>query len=505
MTKESRLIEEMRGTLGKLEDALGASVDAIVVVDGPGKILWCNRRFDALGERPHYETLGAGLTDLLRLEKAGRPLPDKSHPAAVALETQSADTGTYELRRAGGAVTLQVHSVGVSLGEAGAAAVLVMRDISERNKTMEALRLSKENIRLLVEGVQDYAIFMIGVDGLVESWNIGARKINGYAAEEILGRNYSCLFTPEDRAAGMPQEELKRAAASGRHEDEGWRVRKDGSLYWANAIVTPLHDDNGALRGFAKVMRDFTERKKSQDELQTAKERAEAAYKELEVFSYSVSHDLRAPLRKIDGLSQAVLEDYGDKLDAPGKVFLERLRLASQSLARLIDELLDLARVARRELHVEEVDLSAVAASIASSFREGEPARRAVFAIQEGVTAQGDPVLLRDVLENIIGNAWKFTSKHAEAKIEFGAIRQDGGLVYFIRDDGAGFDPVYEDKLFTPFHRLHSTGEFPGTGLGLATVSRIIQRHGGRVWAEGAVERGAIVYFTLGNQGGSHG
>lgn len=505
MTGESELVEEMRGTLGKLEEALGASGDAIVWVDGSGKILWCNRRFDALVERPHHETLGAGLAGLLHLEQGGEAVPDESHPAAVALATQRAGTGTYELRKPGGAVVLQVNSAGVSVGEAGASAVLVLRDLSERAKAAQALPLSKDNIRLLLEGVQDYAIFMLDAEGLVESWNIGAIRISGYTAGEILGRSYSCMFTAEDRAAGRPQEGLRRAAASGRHEAEGWRVRKDGSRYWANAIITALRDENGALRGFAKVTRDFTERKKLQDEHRAAKERAEAAYKELEVFSYSVSHDLRSPLRKIDGLSQAVLEDYGDKLDAPGKDFLQRLRQASQALARLIDELLDLAQVARRELHVEEVDLSAVAASIAQSLREDEPARRAVFAIQEGVTAQGDPVLLRDVLENLLGNAWKFTSKHAEARIEFGASRQGGERAYFIRDDGAGFDPAYGDKLFTPFHRLHSTGEFPGTGLGLATVSRIIHRHGGRAWGEGVVEGGAVFFFTLGNQGGSHG
>lgn len=222
-----------------------------------------------------------------------------------------------------------------------------------------------------------------------------------------------------------------------------------------------------------------------------------AANKELEAFSYSVSHDLRAPLRGMDGFSQALLEDYTDKLDAQGKDYLRRVRAASQRLGSLIDELLNLSRLSRHEMSRISVDLSALARTIAAGFKQREPDRQVDFVIKEGLVANGDPHLLQVVLQNLFSNAWKFTGKHPRARIEFGAIGQGGKTTYFVRDDGAGFDMAYAAKLFGAFQRLHATTEFSGSGIGLATVQRIIHRHGGRVWAEGGVEKGATFYFTV--------
>ncbi|MCH8892346.1 MAG: HAMP domain-containing protein [Chloroflexi bacterium] len=223
-----------------------------------------------------------------------------------------------------------------------------------------------------------------------------------------------------------------------------------------------------------------------------------AVNEELEAFNYSVSHDLRAPLRTIDGFSQALLEDYEDKLDDEGKDYLGRTRAASQRMGRLIDDLLNLSRVTRREMRFKEVDLSAIARQVVVELEEGESGRDVTFEITEGAVTMGDPNLLRTVLDNLIGNAWKFTGNHPTAKIEFGITEDDGRPAYFVRDDGAGFDMEYADNLFGAFQRLHGMTEFPGTGIGLATVQRIIHRHGGRVWAEGKVEQGATFYFTLG-------
>jgi PAS domain S-box-containing protein len=226
--------------------------------------------------------------------------------------------------------------------------------------------------------------------------------------------------------------------------------------------------------------------------------RLEEINAELEAFSYSVSHDLRAPLRSIDGFSQALLEDCASGLDALGQDYLRRIREAAQRMGELIDALLLLARVTRAELHRQTVDLSALAQAIAAELRQREPGRAVTFAIAEGLQASGDPRLLRIALENLLGNAWKFTATHAQARIEVGVLPQaDGGPVYFVRDDGVGFDMAYADKLFGAFQRLHRAREFAGAGIGLATVRRIIQRHGGRIWAEAAVERGATFYFTL--------
>jgi len=220
----------------------------------------------------------------------------------------------------------------------------------------------------------------------------------------------------------------------------------------------------------------------------------EAANRELEAFSYSVSHDLRAPLRSMDGFCQVLLEDYGEALDDEARGYLRRVRAASQRMAQLIDDLLKLSRITRTEMRREPVDLSRLARTIADDLRSGQPDRKAQFHIAQGLLANGDPRLLRVVLDNLLSNAWKFTSKHATACIEFGAC---DGRTFFVRDDGAGFDMAYTDKLFGPFQRLHGMTEFEGTGIGLATVQRIINRHGGRAWAEGEVEHGACFYFSL--------
>jgi light-regulated signal transduction histidine kinase (bacteriophytochrome) len=209
---------------------------------------------------------------------------------------------------------------------------------------------------------------------------------------------------------------------------------------------------------------------------------------------------LRAPLRAIDGFSQVLLEDYTERLDAEGTDYLHRIRGAVQRMADLIDALLELSRVARAELHWQTVDLTALGESIAAELRQTQPDRQAEFRIAEGLTAHGDARMLRAALENLLGNAWKFTAKQPQARIEVGSLTQpDGAWVLFVRDNGAGFDMTYADKLFGAFQRLHRMNEFHGTGIGLATVQRIIHRHGGRIWAKGAVDQGATFFFTLGD------
>jgi light-regulated signal transduction histidine kinase (bacteriophytochrome) len=224
----------------------------------------------------------------------------------------------------------------------------------------------------------------------------------------------------------------------------------------------------------------------------------QASNKELEAFCYSVSHDLRAPLRSIDGFTHALLESYSENLDPIGREYLERVRAASLRMSQLIDDLLHLSRVGRREMRIQDVDLSELAASVAHELQKNDPGRKVEFVIATGLRERADERLTRIALENLLGNAWKFTSRKAQARIEFGAEMQDGRRVYFVRDDGAGFDMTYADKLFTPFQRLHASHEFPGSGIGLAIVQRIINRHGGKVWAQGAPEKGATFFFTLG-------
>lgn len=275
------------------------------------------------------------------------------------------------------------------------------------------------------------------------------------------------------------------------------------------ATVARLRSSAKKLGENALVLRkEIEERRRAETEVQGLNEKLErrirertreleAMNRELEAFSYSVSHDLRAPLRSIDGFGQALVEDCQESLSEAGGEYLQRIRSATSRMARLIDDLLGLARVARTELRREKVNLSSLAGRIIADLREREPNRQAEVRIAEGMTAEGDPRLLAVVLENLLGNAWKFTAKRDDVRIEVGVTQREKQEVHFVRDNGAGFDMSYADKLFGPFQRLHSAQDFPGTGIGLATVQRIVGRHGGRVWATGAVGKGATVSFTL--------
>ncbi len=285
-----------------------------------------------------------------------------------------------------------------------------------------------------------------------------------------------------------------------------WRwTGPDGRNY--HIFDYPFTDEAGTTL-VMEVGIDITEHEQAREELRKARDgleqrvaertaELEAANRELEAFSYSVSHDLQAPLRALDGFSEALLEDYGAALDPTAKDYLGRIRTSSQNMGQLIDSLLRLSRVTSGELHRATVDLSEMATTIAAQLKASEPARSAIFDIAPGVTDEGDSQLLRRVLDNLLGNAWKFTVRRQPARIEFGSVVRDGKTAYFVRDNGVGFNMAYANKLFQPFQRLHSSSEFPGTGIGLAIVQRIIRRHGGSVWAEGEVDKGATFYFTL--------
>ncbi len=335
--------------------------------------------------------------------------------------------------------------------------------------------------------------------------NKATEIITGVARERLISTDFSDYFTEPDKA----RKGYQQVFSDGYVRDYPLSIRNiSGNITHVLYNATVYRNENGQIMGVFAAARDVSQIKQAEEEIRKLNARLEqrvtdrtrqleSANKELEAFSYSVSHDLRAPLRSIDGFSQALLEDYGGVLDEQGKDYLARVRSASQRMSQLIDDMLVLSRVTRREMKHSAVDLSVLANMIAAELMKTEPQRQVEFNIAPGLVVNGDAQLLRAMLENLLGNSWKFTSTKQSAKIEFGVTELDGIPSYFVCDNGVGFDMAYASKLFHAFQRLHLQTEFPGTGIGLATVKRIINRHGGRIWAEGETGRGATFYFNL--------
>ncbi|MFA6128663.1 MAG: PAS domain S-box protein [Bacteroidales bacterium] len=380
-----------------------------------------------------------------------------------------------------------------------------LHKIIVQRRAEEALQESEARYRTLFHGAAEGILVAdIGTKKFLYA-NPAQCRMLGYAKEELEQMTIESIH-PEKDLNWILNEFMAQARGEKTVALDIPCLCKNGTILYADILTTPMVI-NG-LTCNVGFFSDNTERHKAKEEIRKLNlelekrvvertSQLEAANKELETFAYSVSHDLRAPLRAIDGFSHALLEDYQDKIDTQGKNYLQRVRLAAQRMAQLIDDLLSLSRLNRSEMNIQQVNLSKMFREIADDLHRSQPGRKVRFMIEEGIIVLGDGRLLRVVLENLIGNAWKFTSKHPVAAIEFGLMQQTEGPVYFIRDDGAGFDMNYANKLFGAFQRLHSESEFQGTGIGLATVQRIIHRHGGKVWAEGEVEKGTRIYFTI--------
>ncbi len=381
-------------------------------------------------------------------------------------------------------------------------------DITERKWAEERLQESEERLQAILDH-SPAVIYLKDLRGCYRLINRKFEELFHVEGARFLGKTDHDVFDKE--IADEFREHDRVVAESGRAIQVEEAVAHNEGLLHYLSVKFPLRDVDGKIYAVCGISSDITDRKKMENAIRESERRVRAINKELEAFAYSVSHDLRAPLRLIDGFSQALLEDCFDVLDEAGKDYLTRIWDGSQKMGQLIDDLLKLSQLTQGEVLKRRVDLSRLATEIIGELQESQSEREVDILIAPGLVARGDKALIRVMLKNLIGNAWKFTSNTRCAKIEFGvlplveaeAVKEAGGTVFFIRDNGAGFDMAFQDKLFGTFQRLHSAEEFPGTGIGLATVERIIRRHGGRIWGQGRVGEGAAFFFTLRAVGGS--
>ncbi|MEJ2509561.1 MAG: PAS domain S-box protein [Gammaproteobacteria bacterium] len=498
----SSLVVETGQHVAFLDTILSVCADHVYVLDRDGHYLYVSPSAAQDWELSAKRVLGRTGRDL--------DLPGDS--------MQVLDRGREQALRIGRPVTVEVSFdvagathfyesvISPVTGPSGDVELVVVNswDITERKQRENELRASEDRFRGLLEAAPD-GIVLVDAEGRITLANDQIEALFGHPRESIVGQSVEVLIPSRFRADHLDHREAYRSHPTIRRMGSGMELfglHADGHEFPVEVSLSPL-DSRG--QGFTiAAVRDISERKRADEEIRSLNDSLNrrvaeltAVNEELESFSYSVSHDLRAPLRSIDGFSQALLEDYADVLDETGENYLQRLRAASQRMGALIDDLLKLSRITRSEAHVEDVDLAAIAQEVVTDLRAEERRRDVTVHIEQPLPARGDRALLRVVLQNLIGNAWKFSSHRTEPVIRMGRRATEKGTCFYVEDNGAGFDMKYLDRLFGPFQRLHRMDEFDGNGIGLATVQRVIRRHGGQIWATGEEDRGACFCFTL--------